>query len=841
MGFARPLAPDRVDQIPEGSPDGAPDPGYTFPGYLLDLRAAAFALTNRSHSLASACAAFGVEHGKQQAAQHGVVTTDYIDYNRRDVLATWELYTKLQAELERHPIALPLWRAYSPASIGKAYLEAMGIRPVLERQPDFPKSLLGHSMVGYDGGRTECRIRGVPVPVDYLDYLSMYPTVCSLMGLWKLLIAQRIEVVDCTAEVTALLAGITREACFDPGLWPQLVGLVQLAPDGDILPTRAAYGSAAAWQIGVNPYTSRELQWYTLADAAASTLLTGKSPRVLRAVRLVPKGMADGLRPIRLRGDILVDPRTQDLFRVLIEERQRLKRRTDLPPAERARLDGSLKVQANTSSYGIYAEMNAQDLPKGETRRVEVYGNGNQPFTSVVAAPEEPGHYCFPPFAASIAGAARLMLALLERCVTDLGGTYAMCDTDSMAVVATETGGLVPCPGGPERLPDGREAVRALSWEQVETIRQRFTALNPYDREAVPGSILKLEPENYDPITKERRQLWCFGFSAKRYVLFNQDAAGRPLLRKISEHGLGHLRNPTNRDDDHGDWMHTLWEGIATEALGQPYSWPTWLDQPALGRITASSPSMLRPFQTLNHGKPYARQVKPFNFLLTAYVAPFGHPAGVDPARFHLVAPFETDPRKWEKLRWTNLYDATGTRYTIRTRTSPYAVPGEARVKTYRDVLDEYRRHPEAKSLAPDGTLCTGATVGLLRRRPVTALYLTHVGKESNRLEEVEAGLVHDPEEVYTAYPDPAHDPWRLLVVPVLKHLPIPHLHEQSGLSRTQLKALRNAHAQPHARHREVLLHAAGAFARDRLAAAGRPVPHEDLPACAAWLAGNDG
>lgn len=35
------------------------------------------------------------------------------------------------------------------------------------------------------------------------------------------------------------------------------------------------------------------------------------------------------------------------------------------------------------------------------------------------------------------------MLALLERVVTDQGGSYAFCDTDSMAVVATDNGNLV--------------------------------------------------------------------------------------------------------------------------------------------------------------------------------------------------------------------------------------------------------------------------------------------------------------------------------------------------------------------------------------------------------------
>jgi hypothetical protein len=849
MGFTRPNAPDPTDQIPEGSPDGTPDPRRTFPGCLLDLRAANFALTNASHSLASACAAFGVEHGKQQATQHGVITPEYVDYNRRDVLATWELYTQLQAELDRHPIALPLWRAYSPASIGKGYLEAMGIRPVLARQPDFPRDVLGYAMSAYYGGRAECRIRGVPLPVVYLDFLSMYPTVCSLLNLWQLLIAERIAVEECTGEITALLAGISVDAVFAPQVWQRMVGLVQLVPDGDILPTRAHFGGAAAWQIGVTPYTASAPQWYTIPDAVAATLLTGRPPRVLRALRFVPHGVAEGLRPLLVRGQVPVDPRTQSLFRVVIEQRQRLKRRTELPEAERQRLEAFLKVLANATSYGIFGEMNPQDLPTGEKQVVDVFGTWDRAFRAAVRTPEEPGDYCFPPIAACIAGAARLMLALLERRVTELGGSYQLADTDSMAVVSTAAGGLMACPGGSERLLDGRAAVRALSWAQVEDIRDRFAALHPYDRDAVPGSILKLEDENVAPDRTERRQLWGYALAAKRYALFNQGEGGRPVLRKSSEHGLGQLLNPVDPPDTEdfaeGDaertsWMGTLWRGLVTEALGDAFTWPAWLDRPALGRITASSPQMLRPFTTLNQGKPYAQQVKPYNFLLTAYVLPLGHLAGVDPARFHVVAPFETNPRTWTKLAWMNLYDPSGTRYTIRTGASLYAVPGEVRVKTYRDVLAEYRRHPETKSLAPDGTLCSGQTVGLLRRRPVTALYLTHVGKESNRLEEVEAGLVHDPEEVYTEYEDPAHDPWHTLVVPVLKSMPRAVLAQQVGVSERTIAALRNGHVLPRAAHRERLVRAAGAFARAQLEAAGRPTSREDLAACAAWLERND-
>jgi len=167
-----------------------------FRGRFLDLRTLAGALTGEGHSLESACKAFGVQHGKVRAERHGVVTEDYLDYNRRDVQATWELYlapleewhrhpfaeVPTPVEVERSPDAFLITRAYSPATIGKAYLRSMGIRPRLEHQPGFPKQFLGRSMVAYYGGRSECHIRRQIVPVTYLDVLSMYPTVCALMG-----------------------------------------------------------------------------------------------------------------------------------------------------------------------------------------------------------------------------------------------------------------------------------------------------------------------------------------------------------------------------------------------------------------------------------------------------------------------------------------------------------------------------------------------------------------------------------------------------------------------------------------------------------------------------------
>lgn len=49
-------------------------------------------------------------------------------------------------------------------------------------------------------------------------------------------------------------------------------------------------------------------------------------------------------------------------------------------------------------------------------------------------------------------------------------------------------------------------------------------------------------------------------------------------------------------------------------------------------------------------------------------------------------------------------------------------------------VFREYTQHPEAKSLAPDGSPCAGTTRGLLRRRPIEATTpFRFIGKEVDR------------------------------------------------------------------------------------------------------------
>ncbi len=93
----------------------------------------------------------------------------------------------------------------------------------------------------------------------------------------------------------------------------------------------------------------------------------------------------------------------------------------------------------------------------------------------------------------------------------------------------------------------------------------------------------------------------------------------------------------------------------------------------------------------MNAGKPYSQQVKPFNFLLTAHVSLFGHPEGVDPEKFHLITPYDSDPRTWLKEEWIDQHSKK--RFRITTQ-GHYGSRQTARVKTYGDVVTEYEFHP---------------------------------------------------------------------------------------------------------------------------------------------------
>jgi len=646
IGFTARNSPDQVDLIPEGSPSGKPELGYRFRGHFLDLRTLAFALTDEGYSLEEACEAFGVEHRKQQAVRHSAIDEEYIDDHRLDVRAMSELAAKLVGELAQHPIPVPPTYAFSPASIGKSYLRAMGISPILKRQPKFPKEYLGYAQTAFFGGRNGVNIRKVVCPVVYVDFLSMYSTINALMGLWRFVIAGEIRVIEhCRDRVEAFLRKITPDMLFEPETWTRMNGFVKLAPNGDVLPIRSKYSPASNdWQVGINHvYAKKEdALWYSIPDIVASILATGRVPEIVDAFLIEPCGVLFELAPTKLRGVVDIDPEHDDFFKVIVEERLRLSSRTDLPEIEAKRLEKSLKIRASATCFGIYAQMDRQD--DDEKVEVRCHGIDPDPYTCKVVHPEFPGEFWFAPLGSLITAGARLMLALLDHCVSKLHGSYVMEDTDSMALVATEHGGLVACPGGPFEMSDGRAAVRALSWKEVDQIAARFKKPNPYADKS--RSILKIERDNYDLETGEQRQVYCLSIASKRYALFLRDNDGNPVLLqkgvnnhedRWSEHGLGHLRNPTNPDSEARDWIPQAWISIIRRTLGLPAQPLGFEEVPAMGRMPITSPQALRSLAKLNRGKKYRNRLKPFDFLLSCHVKQFGYPPDVDPEKFHLV------------------------------------------------------------------------------------------------------------------------------------------------------------------------------------------------------------
>ncbi|MGA7330006.1 MAG: hypothetical protein WBX25_37360 [Rhodomicrobium sp.] len=713
-------------------------------GTFIDVKTLAAALTSKSHSLRSLANTLGVKRKGDYDEFELPLTEDFINYAVRDVEVTAECYDALKARYESHGLTLtPPQRIYSEAGLGKAYLRQMGVKPWREVQPDFDPRIIGAMMSSYFGGRAEVHIRREIMRAIYCDFASMYPTVCTLMGLWRFVIANGIDVEDATKEVRAFLDQISLEQLQSQDTWQQLHVLVKVKPDADIFPVRAHYSKEPIPNIGLNYLSADSGFWFTLADCIASKLLTGKVPKVLEALRFTPRDVQDDLKPVNIAGNpaFRVDPnrtdRTNDFYKRVIDRRREVK--TELKRAEAAKdrarareLEGeqlALKILANATSYGIFIELNVEDMDEDD-KPFEVHA-GQGSFTAKPKKREEPGEYFHPLLATLITGAARLMMAITESLIREEQLDWAFCDTDGIAIALPK--------GQPE---DGFEG-------RVQKIRAWFEDLNPYDAK---GSILDLEDENKSQETGELVPLYCFAVSAKRYALFNRGPDGELVIRKASAHGLGHLIAPykeepaskdeTEQDEDEEEddevlpsgvelWQEDLWRAIIKAAEGEnprhlAIDWHDNLEKPAASRYSATKPIILDWFKTYNKGLPYDQQVKPFNFLLMFQaeknlekVFEDGkadwNPREREPKP---TAPYDKDPRK----ALSKLFD----------RDTGEPVMHDI-LRNYGQALRQYHLHPEAKFL--QGRQMDS---GLTLRRHVFVDDIDPIGKEANEIEEDE-------------------------------------------------------------------------------------------------------
>ena len=285
-------------------------------GRFLDLFTLAWALRNVHHSLDSLAEDLGVPR-KSKHLPTGKVTIEELNYARQDVRVTVGILNALKVEFDCHPIDRLPDGVYSPASIFKAYLKKMGILPP-SRKFRFSSKIQGIAAQAYYGGRSEVRVRLAEVPVVHTDFVSEYPTVIVLMGIWDLLTAKRLRVKTATREVRRLLMEILKnpESMFERRIWKEFAGYALVEPCNDMLPIRTDYKeNGDETNIGVNILERADHPiWFAIPDLIADVLLTRKVPKILNAIRIVPEGKQRGLQSVNLRGKERVDPVTGNLL-----------------------------------------------------------------------------------------------------------------------------------------------------------------------------------------------------------------------------------------------------------------------------------------------------------------------------------------------------------------------------------------------------------------------------------------------------------------------------------------------------------------------------------------------
>jgi hypothetical protein len=460
--------------------------------------------------------------------------------------------------------------------------------------------------------------------------------------------------------------------------------------------------------VTIGPLTSTEALWFAGPDLAAAAIVGTGRPRVVRAWRLRPEGVQSTLQPVKFRGEDLIDPATCNPFQRLIELR---KRKSGNKLDDDLRSTG-YKTTANSGAYGSFVETTPEDIdPDAPPRSTRVSVHGLRAFEAIVERPEWHSPLCSFPIAALVTAGARLLLSVAERLVREAQGEVCYCDTDSLMVITRKDGGLVPCEGGPYRLHDGRRAVRALSWAQLDRILDDLAALKVYDPAIVPGSSFKIEDENLDA-AGDRRQLWFYGTREKSYALYAVNDDGELVLAKQSAHTIGQYRSPYPRDRERR-WIAEAWIRTIRQALGEIVEPPPWFEFPATSQLTLT---------TWNLTKHYRKTSNPFDFLAVAQLAYPGMLRCCDAPRPSCL--LFKNLAAWAEQDWRCL--------SCGTVIEPYLADTELPIfKMYRRVVANLAQSIELKRLPASGAEPTPETMrGLTIPRPVHATLISHLGKE---------------------------------------------------------------------------------------------------------------
>ena len=145
-------------------------------------------------------------------------------------------------------------------------------------------------------------------------------------------------------------------------------------------------------------------------------------------------------------------------------------------------------------------------------------------------------------------------------------------------------------------------------------------------------------------------------------------------------------------------WIKEGWQWILDRALGLPSQKPDWFDLPVMRRIAITTPNVMAALRRLNRD-----QARPYNFALSPVIV------NLSDTPVTLLGPFEKNSARWREMPYINIHD--GKTHTLK----PPTIPTIA--QTFETVFSQYVRHPEYKSVAPEGTPCKSDTHGLVLSR----------------------------------------------------------------------------------------------------------------------------
>ena len=533
-----------------------------------------------------------------------------------DALVLVECYRRLVADLAQVAPGLPPQACWSAGSIIVNGLKQAGVRQAALTMAALPPEAIGASAASFHGGLPQALLVGRVTQMALADLNWTYPTMLSLLGLTPHLSADHFEDVPAdVAEVEELFRTDGLRARLDDRAFYRSIGnlFVVLEPHGEAeLPCQREVGGGR-YRFVVGPL---DLSGGTIPVQACHLIgpgLAGHLPKIVSAFRVVPIGIAPDLAPLRLPSGATVDLTTGDYGQALIEERQKAEASGD--PLVRDHRVALAKSFAVSGGWGVFARVDRQRPTPVESvrtgqdskeRRVRIYprkeivlayGMSGEGLSIETERPDVPGPFTLWHVAAAIPAACTSEIAIARYDIEAFcRGTVAVVATDSVAVPVSQDGGLVPCPGGPHRLPDGREAIRTMTADELlSVLARRDPVLHP-----IGGSAWKIECDSLDKPT--------VGFVAGvNKLLLGCEEGGRFRLVRSSDTALGdHYLDPTGTgarlEDGRMAWPALLQEAFLRDVhargnearLRIPPKLPEWAELPALRVGRASTLEGLR-------------------------------------------------------------------------------------------------------------------------------------------------------------------------------------------------------------------------------------------------------